>query len=200
MIETVDIEIPFSGFYESFHDSQIKGVLEQELEDIESGEIDIDDSDILDIFEKAIAENILNYRAIFNWYAKQYTEAFSEENNLGLEFIELTSPKFYNFESDRIFAKISLSRINEIREECEQSPNWSEFIAEKCESRSGFMSLFSTDLADPKWSRTIWAEVQYKLLLEYWLNIDGKVWYEDYLEIPDFPTSLLDFVYSTLGT
>jgi hypothetical protein len=92
--------IPFSGFYNSIHDSNIDDAVSQICENRNNGYINQGLSDYL-------SDNI-NYRGVFIDYAREYVDNFAAELNIkGLKFIELDSPREYNFVTDRILCECS---------------------------------------------------------------------------------------------
>jgi hypothetical protein len=95
-----EFSIPFSGFYESVHDQLLDDEVNQICENRNNGDVNHDLSFYL-------SDNI-NWKQVEIDYAKDYTENFANELNIkGLKFVELDSPREYNFVTDRIFAKCS---------------------------------------------------------------------------------------------
>lgn len=159
----VEIEIPFSGFYESIHDDNITRMIENGFNyNHETGE----DQEV----PEAVWMADINYGAIHKEYAKEYVEMFGDKFELDLEFIEMTSPREYNFSTDRVFAKIPKEQIDKIRKEVEAHEKWGEYIKERFTSRSGFMSFYSEDSKDEEWTKDVLDECQYRVVLEFWLE------------------------------
>jgi hypothetical protein len=80
-------------------------------------------------------------------YAKAYAEAFGQEFKIKLEFESLSSPKEYNFTTDRIFVTIAddeLTRLHSLvtAEELDKAAK------ARFTSYSGFISSYSNDVAD----------------------------------------------------
>ena len=120
--------IPFSGFYESIHDSYMNDVLEMR-------EAEIDDIDWGNVFEE---------------YAKEYVKKLAEWMEVSLEYEELVSPREYNFMSDRIFAKISRSDFAKIL--CAvRGEALNDKVKEMFTSRSGFISNYPNRISE--WGR-----------------------------------------------
>lgn len=101
-MSNIKIELPFSGFYESIYDLHIDNTIEYCLYDLEGEQL-----------EKAQdAFYMMNYdatrKAICEHYIKAYEQVFYDNFSidLNLSFNSLTSPKFYNFETDRLFVNI----------------------------------------------------------------------------------------------
>lgn len=181
----IEIELPFSGFYESYHDQKIDEAIESYFNyDPESGE-DIEISE--EIFE-AIWDADIDWGAIRKEYSKEYVEAFGDRYGLTLTFVELQSPREYNFGTDRVFASIKEDEINEIRKEVEAHEKWAEEIKERFTDRSGFWSNYSNDSKDTDWTREKLDECQYRVILEFWLNniqFIGSYWEEEECWIAD---------------
>ena len=101
--------IPFDGFYESFTSADIEYQIGQQIEW---------DSDIYDLNEdeqQILWNNYLsvNRSYFYNQIAEDYTNFYIDELNerlkgftLNAKFNLLTSPREYNFETDRIFIEI----------------------------------------------------------------------------------------------
>lgn len=166
-MKKIEIELPFSGFYESLHDQMIEDEIEQHFSyDHDSGE----DKPLGDDYDEARWNADINWQEIHTAYAKAYTEAFGEEFGLNLEFVDMTSPQFYNFSTDRIFANIELDEINRIRKEAEAHPKYAEFIRERYTSYDGFSSNFSNDSKDEEWTKEELEPVQYRSILDFWIE------------------------------
>lgn len=87
----MEIQIEFGGFY-GYHEEYIN----DRLHDFE-----IDDDSV-------------DWNATFNEYAKNWLWRFNDRSNLDLEFIGVDSPKYYNYRTDRIIAKLNYDNINEL--------------------------------------------------------------------------------------
>lgn len=154
----------FSGFYESIHDS----VFDQETEYImEEYNKKYDDFDFS-----------IDYLA----YCKSYVAAISKEIGIKLEFVEMTSPREYNFTTDNIYCKISAKAIEKISSAL-NSESLKTIIKQRFSSRDGFISFYSNDVEE--WKETPISEWDYNELgtlldawiienndLEYWKNLD----------------------------
>lgn len=163
----VEIEVPFWGFYESIHDSFIDDGIESAFNyDYENGE----DIDLPENFWDDVMSADVNWSKMRSDYAKAYTEAFGEKFGLDLEYIEMTSPREYNFTSDRIFAKVPIEQINKIRKEVESHKDYPEYIRERFTSRDGFWSHYENDYKHEEWTREVLDECQYEVILDFWLE------------------------------
>ena len=143
--------IPFCGFYCSFIDADIEHQIGQQIEW---------DSDIYDLNEdeqQILWDSYLsvNRKYFYNQIAEDYTNFYIDALNDRLEGFELkakfnllTSPREYNFETDRIFIDIEKNHaidfikyiIKNYKKELEKK------IKEKFTSRSGFWSHYKNGL------------------------------------------------------
>jgi hypothetical protein len=172
------IQIPFSGFYESVHDQQLDQAQERDAEYFASRDNDsypnavgMEESDLNEIlFEMA------DWHKAHTSYAERYTNNFTgyvkQETgmDLGLVFEKLDSPRFYNFETDRIFAFIPVPVAEQLRAAVTLG-NLAEVIKERHESRSGFCSFYTTDIEE--WTAkpvAEWDSVELSTLLIAWMR------------------------------
>ena len=149
--------IPFCGFYESFISDDIDYQIGQQIEW---------DSDIYDLNvneEKILWDSYLsvNRSYFYNQIAEDYTNFYIDDLNaklnyaypdhgftLNAKFNLLTSPKEYNFETDRIFIDIEKNHaidfikyiIKHYKKELEEK------IKQRFTSRSGFWSHYKNGL------------------------------------------------------
>ena len=152
--------IPFSGFYNSIHNWQIDHSLESMLCDSYSNTNDKLLSELIDS---------IDYQRCFESYAKEYTGRFSERFGISLEFESLRSPKYYNFETDRIFCKISDSEIVRIFS-LTKKETLKEKIKERFTSCSGFISHYPNDLESWDQDPTTWDHNELGTLIEAYIS------------------------------
>lgn len=130
--------IPFSGFYESLHDSQIDDCVEGMFQD-DSGNR---------IFPE-LAERLFrscDFHQVYEKYAADYTAAFAHEFGLkSLVFESLSSPREYNFTTDRIFATIDESEVLDLLGRVDLDA-FAAQVKERFTSYDGFMSFYSPDI------------------------------------------------------
>jgi hypothetical protein len=124
--------IPFAGFYNSWHDANIDGALEQMLSDSSGNQIE-------GLTEHACRGN---FSPAFDAYAKAYAEAFLEEFELGGTFESISYPREYNFTTDRIFCDIPEQTMQRLLREVPR-PALDKCAVAWFKSRSGFMSHYS---------------------------------------------------------
>lgn len=166
-MKKIEIELPFSGFYESLHNQFLEDAIESAFNyDYETGE----DVELGDDYDQARWDADINWPEIQENYSKAYVEEFGQEFDLDLEFVATTSPKYYNFSTDRIFANIPLEQIERIRKEAEAHVDYAEFIKERYTSYDGFWSNFSNDSNDKDWTKEELNPVQYRSILDFWIE------------------------------
>ncbi len=129
--------IPFKGFYESIHDGCLTDAFKGYFRD--------DQGDLSD----EISFDLVDWRLAYNGYAKSFTDKVSETFGVKLTFAELSSPKEYNFETDRIFCDIELKEVQRLFNMVKRD-DLAALVKERFTDRSGFISFYSSDL--DKWS------------------------------------------------
>ena len=160
---THEIFIPFAGFYESIHNDAIESCIMAESVD-DNGDI------ITDRYDKIY--ELTDFKLVHNLYAKKYVENLVAEINTinSLTFKSLISPKYYNFETDRILASISYNDIDFLFSNVTQK-NLQDFITKNHSSCSGFHSFYSNELYE--WRKkpiSMWDCNQLGTLLECFLS------------------------------
>ena len=143
--------IPFDGFYNSYFSSDIENQIGQQIEwDADIYDLNEDEEQIL--YDNYLSVNRLSF---YNEIAEHYTDLYIDALNERLEgftlkakFNLLTSPKEYNFETDRIFIDIERDHaidfikyiIKNHKKELENK------IKDRFTSRSGFWSHYKNGL------------------------------------------------------
>jgi len=165
MSDLVKIQIPFSGFYESIHGGE-GGNIDRALEDGFNYNHETDEEqEVPDIWGADY-----DYKAIELEYCKNFVEAFGDKFELTLTFDEMTSPREYNFSTDKIYCKIPRNEIDKIRKEVEGHEGWAAFVKENFTSCDGFISFLSNDYTHEDWTKETLIEAQYGVILKYWLE------------------------------
>ena len=143
--------IIFDGFYESFIDDDIDHQIGQQIE------WDTDTFDLNESEQEVIEDNYLsvNRSYFYNQIAEDYTNFYIDALNEELDGFTLkatykcfTSPREYNFETDRIFIEIEENHaidfikyiIKNYKKELEEK------IKDRFTSRSGFISNYKNSL------------------------------------------------------
>jgi hypothetical protein len=155
--ETRIINIPFGGFYESMWSGEVDNHQERECEYMEERqgeegippELRLTQSDFADIFF-----DVTDYHAIYEDIANCYADAFnnvvSEEIGiaLGLKFEKMTSPRYYNFETDRLFCYIPWASVQALfaASVADDHKALRDVLSDRHTSYDGFCSHYSNDL------------------------------------------------------
>ena len=95
----METTIPFSGFYHSFHSDALDRALEMMVTDDQGS---VYSQELFDL-----AFDSIDWAVAHETYAKAYCNHFASHYGIKLKFVCLSSPKFYNFTTDRIFAELS---------------------------------------------------------------------------------------------
>ena len=163
--------LPFGGFYESMWSSELDRCEEQECERL-SEEHDIPEGDIRDILFKHS-----RYHEACKKIASEYSEYFGHLLEIECKFDGMESPKYYNFETDRIFAKIGIDDLYKIYRKVGKK-RMRQAAREMFTSRDGFISHYSWDLDDWGYLNK-WDHNQDYCLLHAYLDMeygDGNDW------------------------
>lgn len=181
--------IPFSGFYYSIHDSELDQALNQIFSD-ESG----------DPYETLVSKafDLVDWGATHREYAKVYSQKFAQEFELKtLTFDELVCPKYYNFETDRIFCHIELSEILKMFQSVDLEA-LDKLIQEKFTSRSGFISHYRNALEEWPTDLAEWDHNQVGTLLEAYITQESNNDFDQYREL-DILTYPSEVAYNILS-
>jgi hypothetical protein len=143
--------IPFDGFYESFISADIEHQIGQQIEwDSDTFDLNEDEQQIL--WDSYLS---VNRSYFYNQIAEHYTDLYIDALNERLEGFTLkatykffTSPREYNFSTDRIFIEIEENHavdfikyiIKNYKKELEKK------IEDRFTSRSGFSSFYKNSI------------------------------------------------------
>ena len=130
--QTTEFSLDFGGFYHSEHSENIDYRVEQRIMDFNEFEpkcIDID-CDYID------------YKKTHTNYCNAYLNKLSEELEINLTFIELNSPREYNFTTDKIVCSISNKDFKSLLDAYDTKELFN-YIEEHSKSRDGFSSFYS---------------------------------------------------------
>ena len=126
-IEYVDVQLPFSGFYNSPHDLAIDDAIGSNLYyqpldwyDELKGYPNDDEAILQDIKERAfdhvdtVISDIKDDVKVA--YGEVYSERFCDDAGLDcdVEKTEVESPKYYNYATDRIFTPINIDELTKL--------------------------------------------------------------------------------------
>lgn len=187
-MNTREINIPFQGFYQSYYNDAIDS-----YEGYEAENFNEDDPRLPTDEYASILWRCADYSTMFRKIAKRYTECFSqfikEETgvDLALQFSEMTSPREYNFTTDRIFAKIPLEAMYKVADAVTKEYLVTS-IKERHSSRSGFISFYPNRLEDWPQELEDWDENHLGTLLAAFMgqHLDNDDWEMSvYYEVDD---------------
>lgn len=134
--------IPFMGFYESAHDA------------------DLDDA-AQDMATKD--RDAVEWSIVYQNYAKAYAEAFLDFVKVPGTFVDMKSPREYNFSTDTIAVDIEEAAMQAAFDRAVER-GLDELIEQEMRERSGFIPFFSQDLDE--WGPVAtWNEAQCELVL-----------------------------------
>lgn len=124
----MEIQIEFGGFY-GYHEEYIDCRIEQFNDGV------IYEDELIDY------DNI-DWNATFKDYAENWLHRFNNYANLSLEFVGIDSPKFYNFRTDRIIAKVNNADINDLMLFI-VNDEFKEWADPQLKSYDGFISFYN---------------------------------------------------------
>jgi len=170
---TVEAVIPFMGFYESMHSEAVEDCLSVGENDFyESGK---DGNPTKEEIEKRL--DTIDWSLAHKEYATALIAHVSELLGFPLEFVEVNSPREYNFTTDRLFVKAPLSALISLFGKTDYEA-LTKRVEEKFTSRDGFMSFYSNDLV--AWEGqglTEWDHNQWETVIETYLEQEyGEDW------------------------
>ena len=92
----------------------------------------------------------IDYSAAYEYLTGAYVEALQEAAGFSIKFSDMTSPKYYNFETDRLFVMVSDWRIKRMfaASRKEDHASLAKVFRTRFTSRSGFISHYSPDLPE----------------------------------------------------
>ena len=154
-IEHQTFEIPFMGFYQSVLEAHLDDELEQEGLEVDA----------------------VDWAATRLRIAEKYAQTWLHKMGLTGEFVEMLSPREYNFETDRLVVTVEHgARLRELASVA-GSRDFAAWVTENYSTRSGFISF-----VDPV---ATWGELDskaYTLLFHY---LEQTEW-------PEMPEQIID--------
>jgi len=130
--------IPFSGFYNSLHDSSLDDALDQMFSDPATG-------CWVNHKLRDRAFGACQWGLVHGNYAAAYAKALADEFKIALTFESLKSPREYNFDTDRIFCEIELDEVKRIRAETSEKA-LRDKVRERFTPCDGFIPFYSANL------------------------------------------------------
>lgn len=150
MSHQLEINIPFDGFYHSFYSQEIDNEETAHVEN-EVSEGRLEEADVAPYYDTLFSMTCYGqlHRTVAEKYVSFFNDYFSKLTgvDLGLVFVELVSPKEYNFDTDRIFAMANADALKTLRFKADERV-LVETIKDRHTSRSGFISFYSNSLED----------------------------------------------------
>jgi hypothetical protein len=99
------VTVPFSGFHEgTIHDLAIDEAIDRMFEDINGNPIP-------GLNEKFWDDMDIDFKIVRDAYAKDYVSSLATELKVSLVYESISSPQYYNFTTDRIFAHLPSDRL-----------------------------------------------------------------------------------------
>lgn len=140
-------KLPFCGFCNSIYDSGFDSEIESDIENLIE-EYGAEYADwITDNYWRHVDCSDARSQ-ICERHVETFNDTFMEETgiDLGLRFESMTSPREYNFETDRLFAYFDESAMVAVFKLAE--PRLAKVVKERFTSRSGFISFYSSAVDD----------------------------------------------------
>jgi hypothetical protein len=165
--------LPFAGFYGSGHDAELAYAMDAMFSNDQG-----DPNPGL----TARVSGSCHWPAVHRAYAKEFAESYCVEVGIrDARFESIDSPKFYNFETDRLFIELPLDEVHRMMRET-STASLNQVAADRHTSRSGFISFYSPDWRS--WGDVAsWDHNQFQTLIEvYALSTQGEQEKADLME------------------
>lgn len=131
--------LPFAGFYSGAHDLEYDREIES-LADYYANET----PDNIPDFLMDMARDSADFGNYCLEYAKDYAESFMQWLSFDGKFESLESPKYYNFETDRVFVELTRDDIARAWRGVDKK-RFAKLCRDRFTSRDGFISSYSPD-------------------------------------------------------
>ena len=138
---TLEVSLPF---FQGFYHTELEDLMDREIE--QEAEFNGKEVEYLN--------DIYNFQAAMNAIAKGWVKAFSQEIGIQLEYGDLSSPKEYNFTTDRVFASIPVSEVLKL-EYLRETDEFKTILRQWFTSYDGFISYYDNDPEGDKWQRPL---------------------------------------------
>jgi len=158
--------IPFTGFYESHANEALTHSLDMLIH--------ADDRDIPE--ELRDIEDGVNWTQARIDYAKEYTlKLFNDFKDITPDFVQLVSPQFYNFETDKILVDMPIATLAKMLMDLtiyDDLKGFKKLSIERHTSYDGFISFIDADIKT--WGDLEdWNVHQLEDLITVWLDLQG---------------------------
>jgi hypothetical protein len=125
----------FPGYYNSYLSDMVDQEVEMYLEDSGKTYDDIEDN--------------LDYRAAYLAIARQWVKKFNDITGFNIEFVEMESPREYNFTTDKLVGLIPLEEVEKARYTAHNNlQEFQDALDMYFKSYDGFMSFYSNNIDD----------------------------------------------------
>jgi len=172
------VYLPFSGFYESVLMEELESDVAREIEWINENEgLNLTDDDFGVDYSALCLDTAEGLAEHFPYWILKNTGV-----DISVKFAELYRPRFYNYETDRIYCDISRDDVRKLLTwlEAERPGYFREYVRKTLEPYDGFIPFYSNDLTD--WGDfDKWDNVQLSQVLEAVssaLTSDCDNWYD----------------------
>lgn len=164
---TLEVALPF---FQGFYHTELWDLMDSEIE--QEAEFNGKEVEYL--------HDIYNFQSAMNAIAKGWVKAFSQETGIPLEYGDLSSPKEYNFTTDRVFALIPVSEVLKL-EYLRETDEFKTIPRQWFTSYDRFISLYDNDPESDDWKRPVteWDHNELSALLaafvlRHYLSDKGK--------------------------
>lgn len=134
------VNVPFAGFYESIHDAAGTDAVMSATQG-ENGEA----------LNERLTERLMTMGVEWReWqlkYVQRFTQLLSDQLEVPLKYESMESPRFYNFETDRIFAHIEEEDLLKLHDRVDEGI-LRDVLRRRFTSYDGFISHYSPYLND----------------------------------------------------
>lgn len=137
----LEVALPF---FRGFYHTELEDLIDREIEQ----ESECSGKEIEYLFE------IYNHQKAMEAISKGWVRAFSKETGIPLEYGDLSSPKEYNFTTDRVFAFIPVSEVQKL-ESLRATDEFKTILHRWFTSYDGFISFYDNDPENYKWQRPV---------------------------------------------
>lgn len=186
-MKTKNILIPFVGFYESVASNKAESIafgnfINQESIPARDTVLDIPDdlteAEQEQFWDEYYPEHIEEIR---KQIAVDYITHLSAELNLPMEFESISSPRYYNYTTDRLFVTVPEAELLHFYNRVDKKI-LAEMIKERHTSGPGFTSYYDNDIEAESWKdpeaydHNQWETVIEAYIKENDINVDDIYW------------------------
>jgi hypothetical protein len=137
-MEDIKFYIPFEGFYYSVYDIMIDNIIDSEIEE---GYLENDDNVDYQIIFEAMAQSIFD-DIIEIFIDETFGIVGNDFCSTNIIYEGLSSPKYYNYSTDKLMAEISYNNYSLIYGKYIINDDFVNYVNESSKSRDGFASFY----------------------------------------------------------